>query len=100
MNISDLKQLPYDIEIFINKYIHELKMIEIKKEIKKNFKNSFIYILTWKGYFDFFKAFQKLENDDKLSLFFKNKLKYELSNIVYNDIVYNDMNDTNNFPDI
>lgn len=77
--------IPYDIELIINKYVHELKMLEIKKELNKNFKNSFIYTLTWKGDFDYFKAYQNLEKDKNLSLYFKNNLMNKLSNIVYNE---------------
>lgn len=81
-----LPYIPYDIEVIINKYIHELKMIEIKKEFFKNIKNSFIYTLTWKGDFDYFKAYQKLENDKNLTLYFKNNLMNKLNNIVYNEV--------------
>lgn len=81
-----LKEFPSDIEFVINKYIHELKMIDIKKEIKTNFKRSFIYTITWKGDFDFFKAYNNLENDKILCLFFKNKLKNDLTSIFYKDI--------------
>ena len=82
----NIQGLPYDIELIINKNIHELKMIDIKKEIKKNFKQSYIYTLTWKGHFNLFEAYNKVENDNYLTLFFKNKLKIELTNI-YLDIL-------------
>ena len=81
----NLKFLPWDIEIIINKYIHELKMVDIKKELNKNLKNYFIYTLTWRGNFDYFKAYNNIESDSNLTLFFKNKLRCELSKIVYND---------------
>jgi hypothetical protein len=75
--------IPYDIELIINKYIHELKMIEIKKELNKNFKIYFIYSLTWKGNIDFLQSYGKLENDKLLSLFFKTKLKKDLTTLFY-----------------
>jgi hypothetical protein len=82
-NNMNLSYIPYDIELIIRKYVHELKMADIKTELNKNFKNYFIYSLTWKGNFDYYKAYNKLENDNNISLFFKNKLKDDLTKINY-----------------
>lgn len=85
MDIPYIPYIPYDIKIIINKYIHELKMVDIKKDLNKNFKLYFIYSLTWRGNFDYSQSYNKLENDNNLCLFFKNKLKQDLTNIFYQD---------------
>jgi len=74
------KLFPSDIDNIINKYIHQLKISDIKKEINKNFKLFFIYTLSLKGNFDYLKLYYNIKNDNNLSLFFKNKLNLELIN--------------------
>lgn len=74
------KLFPSDIDNIINKYIHQLKICDIKKEMNKNFKLFFIYTLSLKGNFEYLKLYYNIKNDNNLSLFFKNKLNLELIN--------------------
>jgi hypothetical protein len=77
-----MNKLPLDIELIINKYIHELKTYDLRKEINKNLKIQIIYKLKWEGmkykdaYEEYDEEYDKIMLDKNItSLYFRNKLE-------------------------
>lgn len=82
-----MNTIPLEVELIIYKYVHELNMNEIRKEICKNIKTSVIYELKWKGiyYKDediedkeemYDKEYDMIMSDKNISsLYFRNKLE-------------------------
>lgn len=75
---------PLDIELIIYRYLHELYNLELKKELVKNIKTSFVYKLKWKGNIDYDEEYDRVIVDKNLSsLYFKNKLHKHLDICYY-----------------
>lgn len=97
-----MNNLPNELEILIYKYLHEMYMFELKKEMFRNQKTSSTYMLKWKNIlikyynidiysynsFDFLHDFcqqeyKKILKDSNIScLYFKRKLEKEIKNYI------------------
>lgn len=67
---------PTDIELIIYRYLHQLKVNDLKREILQNNKLSFIYTLKWRGNCtleDFYKDIDSI-NRNISCLYMRNKL--------------------------
>lgn len=79
-----MKSIPLDIELIIYRYLHELYTLELRKELVKNIKTSFIYKLKWKGNINYDEEYEKVILDKNVSsLYFKNKLHKQLDICYY-----------------
>ncbi len=74
--------LPLEVELIVYKYLHELNTIELKKELLRNMKTSFIYKLKWKGNIDYDSEYDQVILDKNISsLYFKNLLHKHLDSL-------------------
>jgi len=79
-----MNSIPLDVELIIYRYLHELYTLELRKELMKNIKTSFIYKLKWKGNIDYDEEYDKIILDKNVSsLYFKNKLHKQLDICYY-----------------
>jgi hypothetical protein len=94
-----MNQFPNDVELLIYNYLHQICLYEIKKELIRNQKSSFIYKLKWDGFrikynvdiyvYDSFdlNRFCKEEHDRMIKdpniscLYFRKKLEKELESL-------------------
>ena len=85
--------IPLDVQLIIYRYLHELYMNDVRKEISKNTKTSFIYEMKWKGIYNncdncdydkndiYDNEYDSIMSDKNISsLYFRNKLE----NILFN----------------
>lgn len=84
--------IPFEVELIIFRYLHELNINDIRQEISRNVKASTIYKLKWDGisnsdYDDneknsiYDEEYDKLMNDKNISsLYFRNKIEKILLN--------------------
>ena len=88
MNIMNIMNSPLEVELVIYKYLHELHMNDVRREISRNIKTSIIYELKWKGFIYnntdgtdetdeiYDKEYDTIMSDKNISsLYFRNKLE-------------------------
>lgn len=85
-NTMNMNTIPLEVELIIYRYVNELNMNEIRKEICKNIKTSIVYELKWKGVYYrnedidkeeiYDKEYDMIMSDKNISsLYFRNKLE-------------------------
>lgn len=57
--------IPLEVELIIYRYLHEINMSEVRREIIKNIKTSLIYELKWKGIY-YNESNENNENNENL----------------------------------
>ncbi len=73
-----MDSLPYEVELLIYNYNHQLHSIELKKEINKNIKTSRYYNLKWKGIINNYYNYNENSNHNDLDKLYDS----EYSNII------------------
>jgi hypothetical protein len=77
-----MNNLPFEIELIIYRYHHELCMNDLKKELSKNNKLFFIYTLKWRGIKNNYIEDIESINKSISCGYIKQKLLYKLNSLI------------------